>query len=153
MANPALPPPPIYRRIFHVPKGGGKSGFYCSIFKNLLHNFPCLNDKDSSTIFCTSAVILLYYITSAPKTTKVFLPCLHKIAFPAAVYSLTLFGSLLFKATLRLKNYAHDDVLLFDCILIDFWYILLMQSLIGIFIDWFLVYYSVLFFAYQFVTD
>jgi hypothetical protein len=20
---------PIYRRLFHVPKGGGKSGFYC----------------------------------------------------------------------------------------------------------------------------
>jgi hypothetical protein len=29
MENPDLPLPPIYRRIFHVPKGGGKSGFYC----------------------------------------------------------------------------------------------------------------------------
>ena len=29
MENPDLPPPPIYRRIFDVPKGGGKSGFYC----------------------------------------------------------------------------------------------------------------------------
>jgi hypothetical protein len=27
--NPDLLLPPIYRRIFHVPKGGGKSGFYC----------------------------------------------------------------------------------------------------------------------------
>ena len=30
MENPDLPPPPIYRRIFDVPKGGGKSGFYWS---------------------------------------------------------------------------------------------------------------------------
>jgi hypothetical protein len=31
MENPDLPLPSIYRRIFHVPKGGGKSGFYCNI--------------------------------------------------------------------------------------------------------------------------
>jgi hypothetical protein len=38
MENPDLPPPPIYRRIFHVPKGGGKSGFYCimPLFTSLL---------------------------------------------------------------------------------------------------------------------
>jgi hypothetical protein len=30
MENPDLPPPPIYRRLFNVPKGGGKSGFYRS---------------------------------------------------------------------------------------------------------------------------
>jgi hypothetical protein len=30
MENPDLPPPPIYRRIFHVPKGGGKSESYCT---------------------------------------------------------------------------------------------------------------------------
>jgi hypothetical protein len=38
MANPGLPPPPIYRRIFHVPKGGGKSGFYCML--KMLHCSP-----------------------------------------------------------------------------------------------------------------
>jgi hypothetical protein len=30
MENPDLPALPIYRRLFHVPKGGGKSGFYCT---------------------------------------------------------------------------------------------------------------------------
>jgi hypothetical protein len=35
MENPDLSPPPIYCRIFNVPKGGGKSGFYC-IQENLL---------------------------------------------------------------------------------------------------------------------
>jgi hypothetical protein len=29
MENPDLPPPGIYHRLFHVPKGGGKLGFYC----------------------------------------------------------------------------------------------------------------------------
>jgi hypothetical protein len=41
MENPDLPPPPIYRRLFHVPKGGGKSGFYCTLKSSGLIGWPC----------------------------------------------------------------------------------------------------------------